>query len=82
MLTVNEKRDTEAILIQVPTKILAELDLIAPNQEPFNGPLRIQEYIGKVVTEIFEKEMGGDRGVNPPTRKNKISISNGGNYGK
>lgn len=57
MLTKTDLQDTEAVLIQVPTKILAELDLIAPNQEPFNGPLRVQEYIGKVVTEIFEKEL-------------------------
>lgn len=59
MLTETEIRDTEAILIHVPVKILAELDLIAPNQEPFNGPLRVQEYIGKKMIEFFEKEMGG-----------------------
>ena len=59
MLTTDEKRDTEAVLIQVPVRILEELELMAPNQEPFNGPLRVQEYIGKVVIEIFEKEVGG-----------------------
>lgn len=75
MLTVAEKRDTEAILIQVPVKILEALDLVAPNQEPFNGPLRVQEYIGKVVVDIFEKGVGGNRGMKPPGRRNGFSIS-------
>lgn len=70
MLTVAEKRDTEAILIQVPVKILEALDLVAPDQEPFNGPLRVQEYIGKVVVRIFEDKLGGNRGMKPPGRRN------------
>lgn len=54
MLTETQIRDTEAILIQVPTTVLKVLDIIAPDEKPMNGAKRIENYIVRELIELAE----------------------------